>query len=262
VLACPWCMAPDLTSVRPPPKAGRIIDGSLNCANCGKTTEVRSGIWHAMGPHTMHRTVAQFSNVLPPVPQLYERVWRKRSLSLLSREPFPIERELAELTAAMQPGPGRLMVDIACSEGLYARELARNGSPVLAIDHSLPFLRRTALRARELPVAPVHATAQHLPIVTGSLAGAAIGGSMNEIGDQPAAVTESARVLRPGGEWFSMHLEPAQTTVGRIVQRLVRSGGVNFPSSLAMLSWLNQSGFEVSEVKRTGIVTRVSARRT
>jgi ubiquinone/menaquinone biosynthesis C-methylase UbiE len=212
-----------------------------------------------MGPHQAQRTLAQLSNVVPPVPQLYESVWRKRSLSLLSRRPFSIADELAELSEALKPSTGRVMIDVACSEGLYARHLAAAGSPVLAVDHSLAFLRRTALRSRELPVVPVRALAQHLPFVEGAAEGVAIGGSLNEIGDQRAAIAESSRVLKPGGAWFSMHLRPVSTGLGRVAQLLARGGGVTFPSSSTVDSWLRDSGLIEQSAVHTGVVSRVSA---
>lgn len=257
LLVCPWCRAGDLSPTRPVPGGGRIIDGGLSCPSCGQVSEVRGGIWHAMGPHRPHRTLAQLSNVVPPVPHLYERLWRVRSLGLLSRRPFPIAEELDLLVGHLAPGPGRPIVDIACSEGLYARTLAAAGSPVLAVDHSLPFLRRTALRAGSLPVAPVRALAQHLPVRDGALAGSAMGGSLNEIGDQAQAVAELARVLGPDGRAFLMWLTPATTPAGRLAQALARPSGIAFPTEEDLLGWFGAAGVPAERVTtpvRRGVV--------
>ncbi len=263
VLACPWCRAGDLTSTRPIPKGGRIIDGGLRCDACGRTTAVRGGIWHAMGPHRVHRTAAQLSNVVPPVPHLYERLWRVRSLGLLSRAPFPIEEELALLTSRMEPGPGRPMVDVACSEGLYARALASAGSPVLAVDHSVAFLRRTALRAGRLPVAPVRALAQHLPVLDATLSGAVMGGSLNEIGDEAAAIAELVRVLAADGRAALMWLAPATTKVGRFAQFLARPAGIRFPADETVAEWFRRSGVSSTALRHEpprGVVRFVTLR--
>jgi SAM-dependent methyltransferase len=259
VLACPWCGGGDLSATRPIPRSGRIVDGGLSCAACDRVTEIRGGIWHAMGPHRVHRTLAQLSNVVPPVPHLYERLWRRRSLSLLSRTDFSIEMELALLVDAMQPGVGRVMVDSACSEGLYARALAGRGSPVIAIDHSLPFLRRTALRAAHLPVAPVRALAQHLPIRDQSLAGSVMGGSLNEIGDQRMALRELVRVLRSGENAWVMSLTPARTTRGRLAQLAAKPSGISFPTAADVERWLEPA--TVRSRQELGVVSMVVAQR-
>lgn len=245
VIVCPWCGAGDLAPTRPMPRDGRIIDGGLTCPGCARVSEVRGGIWHAMGDHSPQRTLAQLANVVPPTPQLYERLWRVRSLSLLTRRRFPIGEELEMLRGALDPGPGRPMVDVACSEGLYARALAAEGSPILAVDHSLAFLRRTALRSASLPVAPVRALAQHLPVRTAALAGAAMGGSLNEIGDAPGALREMTRVLAANAHGFLMSLGPAATTRGRLLQALVRPAGIAFPTDDDLLAWLRPTTTEV-----------------
>lgn len=258
MIACPWCGTGDLTPTRPIPRDGRLIDGGLSCPSCGRVSEVRGGIWHAMGDRRPHRTLAQLSNVVPPVPHLYERAWRTRSLSLLSRDPLPIAEELDRLRSALLPGDDRPMADVACSEGLYARALAAAGSPVLAVDHSLGFLRRTALRSASLRVAPVRALAQHLPVRSGSLAGAAMGGSLNEIGDRPRAVAELVRVLRPGGRGFLMSLAPAGTRSGRVAQAMARPAGIGFPDDSDLSAWLSGADARSISTEARGVVRFVT----
>ena len=262
LLACPWCGGHPLEIVPTAGPAGATTV-LLGCTTCQRTSEVRDGIWHAMGDRRAARTPAQLSNVVPPTPQLYEKVWRVRSLSLISRRPFPNDEELGEMVAALSPGPGRVMLDVACSEGLYARALARAGSPVIAIDHSLPFLERVRdrCRAEGLDVLPVRALAQHLPIIADGVQGVAIGGSLNEIGDQQAAIDEAGRVLNGSGRLFSMHLLRAHTFWGRALQRVLGPSGIHFPTLPDTHHLLSHAGLAATEVRTDGVVCRVTAAR-
>jgi SAM-dependent methyltransferase len=240
-------------------QGSRIVSARLAVAGDDVGSQVVEGVWHAMGERCPHRTLAQLSNVVPPTPQLYERVWRRRSLSLLSPRRFPIDEELGELVDAVRPATGQVIVDVACSEGLYARTLAAEGASVIAVDHSLPFLRRTRQRADALSrrVSPVRALAQHLPVRDASVDAVVMGGSLNEIGDQAAAIAEMGRVLKPGGSWFCMCLLPATRPVGRAAQMLVRPSGISFPTLDDIEGWCGAAGLEVTSSRADGVVLRL-----
>lgn len=217
------------------------------------------GIWDAMGPYRAQRTLAQLSNLVPPTPQLYERLWRVRSVSLLSRGALTLADELAELRTVM-PTVG-IVADIGCSEGLYARTVAAGGPTVVAVDHSRPFLRRVRMHAGALPVVAVRALAQHLPIAEASLDGVMIGGSLNEIGDMAAAAGEMARVAKPGARLFSMSLVHAASRPGRLVQTLVRPTGIVFPTVARTLDLYERAGFRIDSHALDGIVMRITGTR-
>lgn len=263
ILACPWCGAGPLRASVARSRAGIVERADLTCPSCGRTSEIRDAIWLAMGFHRPHRTLAQLSNVLPPVPQLYERVWRVRSLSLLSRRALPIDEELTEMLDATSVGAGDVAVDVACSEGLYARGLAARGARVIAVDHSLPFLRRARDHALATghPIAAVRALAQHLPVLDASAAAVVMGGSLNEIGDAPQAVLEAGRVLADDGRWFDMSLTRAGSTAGRVVQALARPSGIWFPTVAETLALHPPAGLHVERVREDGVVLRITATR-
>ena len=264
-LRCPFCEVGTVTlrtedSLGPQAGAGdRIDDGVLSCRSCQRTTQIVDRVWHAMGDHRWEKTPAQISNVVPPTPQLYERLWRVRSLSLLSGRSFPIDEELAELSGAVHPGPGKIFVDVACSEGLYARSLADAGAVVFAVDHSRPFLQRLVHRAGHRPIIAIRALAQHLPLATATLDGAVLGGSLNEIGDQRACLGEMARVTRPGGYSFSMSLTTATTARGRLLQRLLKPTGIVVPTVDETIALHEQAGLSVTGERLDRIVLRVTA---
>lgn len=213
------------------------------------------GVRMGMGPHRSHRSLAQLSNVVWPTPQLYERLWRVRSASLLSGGAITLADELRELRSTM-PTTG-IVVDIGCSEGLYSRTVAAEGTTVIAVDHSMAFLRRVVARSGPLPVVAVQALAQHLPIADASLDGVMIGGSLNEIGDMAAAAAEMARVTKPGAPLFSMSLVTAASTRRRVVQRLLRVTGVVFPTVARTIDLYSRAGFRIEGVAQDGIVLRL-----
>jgi cyclopropane fatty-acyl-phospholipid synthase-like methyltransferase len=222
-----------------------------------------AGWWDAMGGRTTPRTLAQLSNVVPLTARIYEDVWRKRSLTLLSGRPFPIGEELAELHEHLRVEPGDVVVDVGCSEGLYARSVAAADARAIAVDHAVPFLRRTIERAGhdDLPVECVRALAQHLPLHDGVADSVVIGGSLNEIGDLEGCLREAARVLRPGGRLFVMSLVRARTQRGRLLQAAVRPSGIVFPTVDETMDLVTGAGFTVDTTRRDRVVLRTSATR-
>ncbi len=262
-LACPWCRAGSLEAIVEDGDADVIRRGVLHCGACGRSTEVLDGIWHALGPHRPRRNAAQLTNRVPVVSQLYEAVWRRRSLSLLSGRHFPVPEELSELATWLAPHPGQVVVDVGCSEGLYARRLARQGTLVLAVDHALGFLKAAQRRAAAAGVliAPVQALAQHLPILDGAADAFAMGGSLNELGDQAEAATELGRVVRPGGRGFSMSLVRGSTARGRALQSGLGVQGIDFPTPEATEQLFTAAGFGVVARRRDRVVLRLDLER-
>ncbi len=243
VLACPWCRSGGLTPDRNISPVERIMNATLICAHCDKTSQVKNGIWLAMGPAHRQRSLAQLTNVWPNA-MFYESIWRPGALSRFSGRTFPLAEELGELTAALAPRSGSIMVDVAASEGLYARTLAQSGATVLAVEHSIPMLTKVLKRAARCGarVSPVYAVAQRLPFLDDSVDGVACGGSMNEIGDRQGAADEMARVVRPGGSVFSMQLTNASTAFGRAMQTALGPSGINFATAAEWAELFTSTG--------------------
>ena len=241
---------------------GELVTATLVGPNGEDPSHIDQGIWDAMGSASPARTLAQLSNVLPPTAQLYERAWRSRSLSLLSGRPFPLADELAELDEAVGDVRGAVVVDVGTSEGLYARHLAGRGALVLAVDHSRPFLRRSIRRASRdgVAIAPARALAQRLPLLDHVADAVVIGGSLNELGDLDAAISEVARVLRPDGVLFLVSLVAAQSRVGRAAQRALQVTGIVFPTPEATNSLLERHALVVRATRQERIVLRTTAR--
>lgn len=241
---------------------GEVLNGTA-CAVGAGCYPIRGGILDLL-PEGVPLSPAQRSNALWPTYRYYEQVWRARSLTLLSGEPFPIAREVALLDHWLTSGRGGLFVDIGTSNGLYARAIAHalraHGShgTVIALDTARPMLER----ARELITAKeyttidlVRARAQALPLPPGSADGITSGGTFNEMGDHATALAEVRRVLAPGGCFVMMSLTVGRTAAGRAIQcALTARSGIIFPTVGETNRLLDRAGLAVTDQAHHGIV--------
>ncbi len=98
---------------------------------------------------------------------------------------------------AIVPTPGGLTLEVGCGEGRVARDLARLGHTVVALDAS-PTL--VAMAAAADPAGRyLAADAAALPLRDESLDLVVAYNSLMDVADMPAAVQEASRVLTPGG---------------------------------------------------------------
>jgi SAM-dependent methyltransferase len=239
---------------------GAILAGALRCPGCDASYPIAGGVLDLLGPRARPDSPAQLANAIPLTAWGYERLWRGRALSLLAGEPLGYERELPLICGLAAPERGGLIVDVACSNGLYARALerARGAAPghVIGIDHALPMLRQArayALAAR-LRISFVRAKAQALPFAPGAASAVAMGGSLNEIGDRARALRELRRVLAPDGRCALMCLTRAGTARGRALQSLLSLGGVAFPPLDALNRELAAAGLRLRAQWRRRVV--------
>ncbi|HEU5102587.1 MAG TPA: methyltransferase domain-containing protein [Roseiflexaceae bacterium] len=257
-LCCPTCR---LTLSPQPIQAadGEIVGGDLVCAVCDTTYPVRDGIADFLGP-PHPPTPAQMTNEWPLTAWVYERGWRPFALTLLSGERFPYQRELPLMLGLAEPRRGGLYLDVACSNGLYARALARSiGSRpghVAAFDHSLPMLKqaRAYARAAGLRISFLRAKVQALPVAAHTAAGVVIGGSLNEIGDLDACLAEVRRTLSDDGRYVAMTLARAATAGGRMFQQLMGVGGVVFWTPAELERCFRQHGLRPVARWKYGLV--------
>ncbi len=240
---------------------GTIERGYLRCPHCTRRYPITEGILDVLGTQ-WPASIAQLVNELPPAAWAYERTWRPLALSLLSGEQFPLERELHLITELAGVKRGGLMIDVGCSNGLYARALAHacrhhgaNGF-VVGIDRSRPMLleARTRARAQRLNISFIRASAQALPFADRSANVLVMGGSLNEIGDIAAALAEWRRLLTPDGRGVLMSLAAAPTSGGRLLQSLLSTGGLQFPTITELNQAFADAGLYVRDQWQYGIV--------
>lgn len=232
--------------------------GELVCVTCGACYTIRDGITDMLGSFTP-RTPAQHVNDTALASWAYERLWRPFALTLLTGERFPYRRELPLVAALADAQRGGLFVDVACSNGLYARALTRamhGAGHVVGVDYSLAMLHEARQRARNagLRISYMRAMAQALPLRSSVAAGVVIGGSLNEIGDLDGCLAEVRRVLRPGGRAVTMTLTEARTYLGGAVQTLLGPGGVRFWSASALIARFARHGLRTVGAWHYGVV--------
>lgn len=249
-----------LTEIRTQ-RRGEIVTGTA-CAADGGCYPIRDGILDLL-PEKIDLSAAQRSNLFRPTATFYEQVWRVRSLSLLTGEAFPIEREMAIVNRWLRPEGGGVFVDIGTSHGLYARNIANRllqsgaAGTVIAIDISMPMLRR----ARSLVAAKgyttidlVRARGQALPVADGSIDGIVNGGTFNEMGQQARALAEVRRTLKPDGRFVCMSLLAGKTAAGRTVQRTLAAGSrLLFPTVDETNALFDGAGLTITDQQRYGI---------
>lgn len=263
-MICPDCRGPLDLDAGEVEENGEVLTGRLHCGRCSAGYPVRDGIADMLGP-PRPLTMAQVVNGWPLTAWAYERVWRPFALTLLSGERFPYRRELPLVTHLVEPQRRGLYIDVACSNGLYARALARAsagaGIHILGIDHAMPFLIEARRRAcaSGLRISYVRAEAQALPVADGQGAGVVIGGSLNEIGDLDASLREVRRVLQATGRFVSMSLVRAASVLGQMFQTGARTGGIVFPSADETAALFERHGLRVVGRWQYGVVLFLSS---
>jgi SAM-dependent methyltransferase len=102
---------------------------------------------------------------------------------------------LDPLREALHGAPGGALLDVGGGTGNYARALGGEGWRPLVADRSREMLAHAA--AKGLPT--VQADAQALPFPDGTFHAVMLVSMLHHVEDQPAALAEARRVLRPGG---------------------------------------------------------------
>ncbi|NOK63117.1 MAG: methyltransferase domain-containing protein [Chloroflexi bacterium AL-W] len=236
-----------------------IIAGQLVCRACQNIYPIRDGIADFLG-FPQPKTPAQITNELPLTAWGYERLWRPFALTVISNKHFPYRQELPLIINPINPQEGGLYLDLACSNGLYARALTQamgtaNGH-VIGIDHALPMLREARKRARQaqLRISYIRAEVQKLPIMSNASQGVVMGGSLNEIGDIETCVQEMRRTLVSHGRFAMMCLTQAISQHGKIVQSLLSTGGIVFYKLADLQALFERYGLHIQTYTQNGIV--------
>jgi SAM-dependent methyltransferase len=244
---------------------GMIRSGKVRSRSTDEEYEIKNGYLDLLKSHVGADSVANLTNFLPGAGRGYEPLWRVRSLSLLSGERFPNERELGIIRSIVRPVHGGRYLDLGCSAGLYTRTLARDldSGDSVGIDISPSMLREADRRASMSETRPsfVRANAANLPFFESSFAGAVCGGSLNEFGNPARVLRETHRILEPGGRLAIMGILSASTRHGRRLQRFLSTGGIRFFDPDELQSLLDHAGFEPDPLQTYGAVFFAGATR-
>jgi SAM-dependent methyltransferase len=244
---------------------GMILEGQACSPATGETYEIKDGYLDLLKTRTGADSLANLTNFLPGAGRGYEPLWRVRSLSLLTGETFPNERELEIIIHLIRPVHEGRYLDLGCSAGLYTRGLARElqGGVAVGLDISPSMLREAHRRARATDTNPsfVRANAKNLPFFDATFEGAVCGGTLNEFGDPARVLRETSRILRPGGRLAVMGILRANSPQGRRLQRLLSTGGIRFFQPEELQSLLDHAGFEPDPLRTYGPVFFAGATR-
>ena len=167
---------------------------------------------------------AQLSNLSPLTARGY-MLWRAQSLTLLSGEPFGLEREKQLFLAACRPQPGEHWLDAGTSAGFYAGVLAARGCRVLAADLSPAMLREGQRRETSSLIDWALTNLEDSGLPDASVDGVTVGATLNETHDPARFLRELARLLRPGGRLWLMYVARSGGTGQGALRTL---GGLNF----------------------------------
>lgn len=121
---------------------------------------------------------------------------------------------LPNLLRLIKPGPKIKILDVACGQGLFAREFAAAGAVVTGIDISpelIEIARRNSHRAINYVVAP----AEKIPFPDTSFDAVAIILALQNMENFSGALAECGRVLKPQGRLFIVLNHPAFRIPGR-----------------------------------------------
>lgn len=244
---------------------GLITAGATRSAS-GEIYRIKNGYLDLLGRKTGADNVANLTNFLPGAGRGYEPLWRVRSLTLLTGEPFSNNREIEVMSDLVGLESGGLFLDLGCSAGLYTRTMAHtldDTGEIIGIDIAPSMLGEAARQARKLDAKPsfARADAENLPFADETFAGAVCGGSLNEFGDPARVLRETSRVLEPGGRLAVMGILRSERPGGRRLQRFLSIGGVQFFAPEQLQSVLVHSGFDPDPLQIYGAVFFAGATR-
>ncbi|MFV2083982.1 class I SAM-dependent methyltransferase [Micromonospora sp. LOL_021] len=113
---------------------------------------------------------------------------------------------LARLLGPANP-TGAICVDVGCGTGLHFATVDAHGYTIIGIDLSADQLRIAATRNTSL----IRADARRLPLADASVPTVVMTYTHTDIDNFPTAISEAARILRPGGRLIYLGVHPAYT---------------------------------------------------
>ncbi len=245
---------------------GMITIGRARSPATGKTYYVKNGYLDLLRRKTGIHNVANLANLPPGAGRLYEPLWRGGSLTRLTGERFPNQRELKVMSELVHLDRGGTYLDLGCSAGLYTRNMARSlgkRGDVVGVDIAPSMLREAIRLAHANKATPsfVRADVQHLPFTDSAFSGAVCGGTLNELGDPTAALTEVRRVLVPGARIAVMGIMRARGWLGTTLQSVLRMSGLRYFKATEVESLLNETGFDPEPLRTHGPIFFAGATR-
>jgi ubiquinone/menaquinone biosynthesis C-methylase UbiE len=233
------------------------INGTV-CSQKGDEYPINNNIIDLVDGDAGSMSWAQSSNHWKVTAALYEDIWRKRSLSILTGEEFPIQKEQELLAEWLNPRPDCRYLDIGCSTALYGRMLKQQepDCEIVSLDFSQQMLKEARIKseAEKADMYLLRADARYLPFFSATFDGLSMGGTLNELTDPTKVLYEARRVIKKEGAFFMMHLVKADAWYVRLLQDSTEWGGIKFWTIEESNKLFEQTGFRVAEQLSKGIV--------
>ena len=243
---------------------------ALSCHNCVQSFLIREDI-----PDFLCEELSQSKDpvlrrmrFINRMARIYEtRLWYPIVLRMYGGSQSPTFAQLIRIVSGkIQSTTGRVL-DIACGPGTYGRRIASQSREVFGIDVSMGMLRQgLAYTARE-GVSNMHfarARVEALPFKDSLFDGTLCCGSLHLFADTSIALSEMARVMKPGAI-----LSVFTFTSGRggilkfrgVRERLRRKHGLHVFNLSEMEHYLTVSGFTDFQPEVSGSILTFSARK-
>lgn len=259
-LQCPRCQRKTLRLSTSAAVDAELLPphGYLVCDACNALYPIAQHILDMAIGQKQTLTLAGWSNHFFPTPQLYEKIWRRRALSILTGETFSVEREYALMNEWTNVQAGECVMDLGTSTGLYARGLMTKViNTTFAVDLAWGMLteaQKYIAREKRQGIVLLRAAAENLPFRDESMDAVVVGGSFNEMNSIEKALQETQRVVRRDGRMFVMSLSQAAKTRGQIVQTVLKPSGIKFPNVNEFNAMVKRAGWNVAEQELKGVV--------
>lgn len=211
---------------------GRLVPNGgrrLKCPDCAAEYPVDRGYLDLCPDLTGTLTPIQKLCQFPPMIAVYDSVWRPFGYFLTSSRSFP--KDMERITAMMAPARHDRVLDLACGPGNFTRSIARQGPDTIVVGFDLA--AEMLSRAVGLSRAPeydnvryLRGSALDLPFDAGAFDAVVCCAALQLFTDRDRALSEIARVLKPGGEFICQTvITPGRTPLWlRMADRLLRFG--------------------------------------
>ncbi len=149
--------------------------------------------------------------------------------------------------AAADVGAGHgLALEVGCGTGYWLGVLAGHTRHIHGLDLSAGMLRRARAHAPASGLA--QGQAGQLPFASASFDLLLCVNALHHFPDQQAYVAESRRVLRPGGAWVNVGMDPHagrdQWYLYDYFPGTLKTDQQRFPSAGTLVDWVKAAGFE------------------
>ena len=150
---------------------------------------------------------------------------------------------------AVDPGPGRRILDVATGTGLVARALARRGAQVTALDQSEAMLA-VARAHPDAGITFMVGEAERLPFADASFDALTFTYLLRYVDDPDATLRELARVVRPGGRVAMVEFGVPANPALRALWRAHTRAGLPLLGRVVSDAWFEVGRFLGPDIER------------